>query len=38
MYFRLQKLTFREASIIAVDEDSETALAKHPPSKSQRIG
>jgi Family of unknown function (DUF6352) len=32
MFFRPQKLIFQEASIIAVDEDTETAHVKHPAS------
>jgi hypothetical protein len=32
MFFRPQKLAFQEASIIAVDEDTESAHVQHPPS------
>jgi hypothetical protein len=32
MFFRPQKLTFRETSAIAVDEETETAFVQHSPS------
>jgi len=32
MFFRPQKLTFHETSIIAVDEETDTALVRHSPS------
>jgi Family of unknown function (DUF6352) len=32
MFFRPQKITLQEASIIAVDEDTETEVENHPPS------
>jgi hypothetical protein len=32
MFFRPQKLTFQEASVIAVDEEMQTALGQHSPS------
>jgi hypothetical protein len=32
MFFRPQKLTFQETSIIAVDEETDTGLARHPES------
>jgi hypothetical protein len=32
MFFRPQKLAFQETSVVAVDEETETAGARHPPS------
>jgi hypothetical protein len=32
MFFRPQKLTFQEASVIAVDEEMETVIGQHSPS------
>lgn len=32
MFFRPQKLIFQEASILAVDEETDSAIAHHPPS------
>jgi hypothetical protein len=32
MFFRSQKITSQEASIVAVDEDAQTQVEKHPPS------
>jgi hypothetical protein len=32
MFFRPQKLAFQEASVVAVDEETEAAFVQHPPS------
>lgn len=32
MFFRPQKVAFQEASVVAVDEETETARVEHPPS------